>query len=107
MGGLTLDIAIAFLIRMVLNMWRKLASAGWSTCTGKMTSYRYECPGRGCDVGEYRYEYNVDGNLYRGRYRKPYYIRRSVDVRKSGSIGAEIQVRFCPNDPAKSVLMDY
>jgi hypothetical protein len=107
MGTGTFDKVIGFLIRTIANAWRNLASLSWPIYSGKMTSYHYKNPIWGCDYGEYRYKYSVDGGLYRGIYREPYFVGRDRDVQKSDSIGIEIQVRVCPKDPTKSVLDDF
>jgi hypothetical protein len=100
------DKLIGFSIRTGVNAWKRFASSGWPVYTGKVTSYHYEDPVLGCDYGEYRYKYSVDGNSYRGIYRDPYVNGKNRDARKSDTIGIEIQVRVCPKAPAKS-FPDY
>ena len=98
---------IGYLTRTIANACRKLASVSWPIYSGKMTSYHYQHSIWGCDYGEYRYKYSVDGNSCRGIYRDPYFIGRDRDVRKSDSVGIEIEVRVCPKDPTKSVLDNF
>ena len=107
MGWAGFDRVIGFLIRTVANASRKLASVSWPVYSGNITSYHYKDPFWGCDYGEYRYKYSVKGSLYRGMYRDPYFVSRAREAQNSGSIGTEIQVRVCPNDPTKSVLNDF
>jgi Protein of unknown function (DUF3592) len=105
MGGLVLDIFIAFAIRTSVNAWRKLASANWPIYPGEISSFRYEERLWGCDYGEYMYRYTIDGHSHEGIYRKPFFMRRSREVRKSGSIGKPVEVRVSPQDPRRSVLI--
>jgi hypothetical protein len=107
MAGLVLDIWIAFLIRTLVNAWRRIASASWPTHPGKITRFHYRHFGWGCDYGEYRYKYSVDGILYRGIYRDPYFVRRSPAAQRSDSVGSEAQVRVSPADPTKSFLTGF
>jgi Protein of unknown function (DUF3592) len=107
MAFLVIDIVIAFLVRTAVNAWRKTLSIHWPIHSGTIASFHYEDPAWGCDYGEYRYQYFVDGTVYRGKYQKPYYIRRSLDARESDSIGATIEVRVSPHDPAQSVLIGF
>jgi hypothetical protein len=107
MGGFVIDIWIAFLIRTIANAWRNLASAGWPVYPGKIAGFRYNRSGYGCDFGEYRYKYEVDGNSYLGIYKDPYFISRARDAQVSESVGADIEVRVSPKDPAKSVLINF
>lgn len=103
-GGL---VFIAFLIRVTVNAIRKLAGIGWPVRPAKIVSARYRGQNWGCDYTEYRYKYSVDGVLFQGIYRLPYLQPRVKDAQKSGSIGAEVKVRVCPGNPARSVLMGY
>jgi hypothetical protein len=101
------DKPIGFLIRIVGNAWKKIASSSWPVTSGKIISFHYVQPFWGCDYGEYRYKYDVGGNFYRGIYRAPYVNGKSPDARKSGSVGIEVQVRVSPKNPAKSVLDNF
>jgi hypothetical protein len=107
MGAFVLDIFIAFLIRASVNAWRRRAGAGWPIYPGKITSFHYEEQFWGCDYGEYAYRYTIDGHLHKGIYWKPFLMRRSRDVRESGSIGNDVEVRVSPHDPTKSVLIGF
>lgn len=107
MGGLVLDIYIAFLIRTTVNVWRNIVSAAWPVQSGKITSCRYRHPGFGCDYAEYRYKYSVDGGTFKGAYIEPFAIGRTKAAQKSSSIGADIQVRVCPSNPARSVPVNF
>jgi hypothetical protein len=107
MGWLVLDIWIAFLIHTIVNAWRRVTSAGWPIHSGKIVNFHYEKSSVGCDYGEYRYQYSVDGTMYGGIHRDPYFISRSRAARQSNSVGSEVQVRVSSADPAKSVLMHF
>ena len=98
---------IGFFFRTIVNFVRRGGTSNWPNYFGKITSYHYKHPNWGCDYGEYRYKYSVDGNSFRGVYRDPYFVGRDRDVRKSDSIGIQIQVRVCPKDPTKSVLDNF
>lgn len=80
---------------------------GWPIYSGKIIGFTYQREGFGCDYGEYRYEYSIDGNSYRGIFRAPYFIRRSLDAQRSNSIGAKVQVRVHSNNPENSVLTGF
>ena len=101
---------IAFLFRTFANTCYKLGTMNWPVYTGKMISCRYRDRWGSCfdcDYTEYRYKYYLDGNWYRGIYKTPYFISRNRDARKSGSIGAVVEVRVCPEDHTESVLLHY
>jgi len=107
MGGFVVDIWIAFLIRVAINAWKKLASAKWQVFDGSITDYRYIRPGIGCDYGEYSYTYSVNQLVYEGIHTVPYFMSRSKNARISDSIGVSVRVAVNSNYPAKSVLLGF
>ena len=107
MGGLVIDIWIAFLIRSGINVWKELASARWTECDGTITEYRYVSSDFGCDYGEYRYAYSVKDEAFEGIYSDPYFMSRSEKARVSNSVGEPVRIMVNPSDPTKSVLAGF
>lgn len=98
-----------FLVRIIINAWRKFTSARWPVYGGKIIGHRYRdnwgnCQ---CDYSEYRYKYFYDGNVFKGIYRVPYFVNRVKSARESSLIGTQARVRVCPADPARSILTNF
>jgi uncharacterized protein DUF3592 len=106
MGGLVIDIWIAFLIRSGMNVWKELVSARWTECKGTITDYNYVDSDIGCDYGKYHYAYSVNDEVFQGIYTDPYFMSRSEKARVSNSVGASVRIMVNPRDPTKSVLTD-
>jgi ribosomal protein L6P/L9E len=107
MGGLVLDIWIAFLVRTTVNGFRRLRSRKWpevsatvfNACTGVSGGF-------GCAVSTVSYHYRVGGEKHSGTHDEPCISRSSADyfVRDFPK-GKEITVRVDPGAPSRSVAL--
>jgi hypothetical protein len=107
MAWLVVDIYIAFLIRTAINAWKTVISLSWPVADGRIVDYRYIHPDIGCDYGEYRYKYSVDGSGCVGVYTDPYFVRRSRSAQISRAVGISVRVGVDPKNPARSVFKSF
>jgi hypothetical protein len=105
MGGLVIDIFIAFVVRVIINLWRVHQARKWNITSGRVTSRSLQEPGYGCDFVELKYRYKWDGERYTGVFREPYMFRHSKTFDQAGA-DSEISIRVNPEDPSKSIPAD-
>ncbi|MGC2636465.1 MAG: DUF3592 domain-containing protein [Acidobacteriaceae bacterium] len=107
MGGLILDIWVAFLIRTLANGFRRFRSRKWPTAKARVFSaYATGSGGFGCAVTTVSYDYRVGDEKYSGTYDWPCLSHSAAeDDAKIYPKGKEITVLYNPNDPSRSVAL--
>jgi|SRR6185437_2183247 len=106
MGGLVLDIYIAFAIRWLILLWRKRKSRKWPPVTGAARASSYvRSGGFGCAYADIPYEYAASGERYEGVLKKPFIDSQLGQAYVSYfSDGREVQIRVNPQNPSQSML---
>lgn len=107
MGGLVIDVVIAYFIRAILRLTRVLRSSGWRMESAKIVSARV---GGGwvwnCPTAEIAYIYRFEGEPYTGTDITPFLSESSAqDKAERFKRGETAQVRVNPADPERSVLI--
>jgi hypothetical protein len=107
MGGLVLDIYVAYLLRYTINLFKRIRSVCWASNLCNVTRAFWRRPDCGCDVAKVMYRYLVNGKVYRSTYIEPFLMggNRNGPV-KVLSPGTFLQIRYDPNDPTRSVLVE-
>ena len=106
MGGLVLDVWIAYLIKSVLRLRRLWGSSNWPVVRAKVDSswldggWIWNCP-----TAEVAYTYDFEGQTYSAIDSKPFMIEASV-LQRVGRYrrGEAVRVRVNPVHPQRSVL---
>lgn len=104
MGGLVLDIIVAWVGRWIIVFWRYILSRNWPVVSGTVVRSHFEKPGYGCMYVVFEYKYKANWERYRGELRKPYvnatnYAEAYV---RHHSPGSELMVRVDPKIPTRS-----
>jgi Protein of unknown function (DUF3592) len=107
MGGLVLDIWVAFLLRTVANWLRRFRSRAWPSINANVfQSIREPSGGFGCAVATVSYDYSVGGEKYSATHDEPCLSHSAANYfARLYPKGKEITVRYDPNDPARSVAL--
>jgi Protein of unknown function (DUF3592) len=106
LGGLIIDVLIAYVVRLVLRLARISRARRWTLVEAKITSafvgggWVWNCP-----TAEIAYEYDFDGQTYSSVETIPY----MTDSVAQGTVerfkdGVVVKVRVNPSEPAQSVL---
>ena len=106
LGGLVLDVVIAYLIKSALRLRRLWGSSKWPVVQAKVDSswldggWVWNCP-----TAEVAYTYDFEGQTYSAIDSKPFLIETSVEERvERYRAGESVRVRVNPVQPQKSVL---
>ncbi len=106
MGGLVLDVIIAYLIKSALRLRRLWGSSKWPLVHAKVDSswldggWVWNCP-----TAEVAYTYDFEDQTYSAIDSKPFMIEASV-LQRVGRYrrGEAVRVRVNPVHPQRSVL---
>ena len=106
MGGLVLDVLIAFLIKSTLRLRRAWGSGKWHRVEAKVNSsdltggWVWNCP-----TTEVTYTYKFSGQTYRATDSKPFLSENSAKAElELFKRGKHAVVRVNPRQPQRSVL---
>jgi Protein of unknown function (DUF3592) len=106
LGGLVLDIVIAYLIKSAVRLRRLWGSSKWPLVGTKVDSswldggWVWNCP-----TAEVAYTYDFEGQTYSAIDSKPFLIENSVKERlERYRAGEVVRVRVNPVQPQRSVL---
>jgi hypothetical protein len=104
MGGLVIDIFVAFVVRWAIIFWRGSASRNWPAVPGTVVRCHLEKPGIGCMYVELQYKYKFNFERHEGACNKPYFNATNYAeayVRHHPG-GSELKVRVNPKNPVRS-----
>ena len=106
MGGLVLDVVIAYLIKVVLRWRRALGSSRWERVQARVHSSRV---GGGwvwnCPTVEVAYSYEFGGQRYSAIDSNPFFSSASAELEAERfRAGQKVIVKVNPLLPQKSVL---
>lgn len=106
MGGLIIDVVIAYIIRLVVRFARTLRSGKWPTIEARIDSalvgggWVWNCP-----TADIAYTYAFGGQTYSSIESIPYMFesvaKTTVDRFQAGEA---VKVRVNPSDPQQSIL---
>ncbi len=106
MGGLVIDIVIAYVIKFVLRLRRAWGSGKWERVKARIISselgggYVWNCP-----TTEIAYTYKFAGQKYSAIDSNPYLIKSSAQVEAERfKPGDTAIVRVNPREPQRSVM---
>jgi Protein of unknown function (DUF3592) len=104
MGGLVLDIMVAWVVRWIVIFWRAAISRGRPAVSGTVVRSHLEKPGFGCMYVVIEYKYKSNWERYHSVLNKPYahatnYAEAYVRHHPAGS---ELRVRVDPKTPTRS-----
>jgi hypothetical protein len=102
MGGFVIDIFVAFVGRVTINLWRVFKARKWPVVKGRVIRRSLEEPGYGCEFVELKYNYKWEGERNEGVFREPFLFRHSKAFDQA-TADSEISVRVNPEDPEKSI----
>jgi hypothetical protein len=105
MGGLVLDVLLAFLFRILANWFRRVRSRKWPVAIA--TVHRSADSGAFFgDATTISYDYVVNGERYSGSHDVPCLSGSAAKYMvQVYSPGKEIKVRYKPDDPSRSVAL--
>lgn len=105
MGGLFVDIFVAYLVRILYQAWRRLGTSTWDLREAKVVSISRPPAAYGCPVVELVYSYEAGDRTCWGSADIPFIWRSSADdyVRKHAAESL-LAVRVKPDDPDVSTL---
>lgn len=106
MGGLFIDILIAYLVKSFVRLRRLSGSTRWQLVQGQVHSSRF---GGGwvwnCPIAEITYTYKFAGKTYGATDRKPFLFDTSAKERvERFPAGQEVSIRVNPTEPQESAL---
>lgn len=106
MGGLFIDVVIAFLIKSVLRVRRTWGSSRWQRVKGRIDSSSLEGGWvLNCPTTEVAYTYEFAGQTYSAIDCKPFLIESSAKVElEPFRPGEHAVVRVNPVEPQRSIL---
>ena len=106
MGGLVLDVVIAYLIKSALRLRRLLGSRKWPAVQARVDSawlggsWVWNCP-----TAEIAYTYEFDGQTYSAIDSNPFFLTETAKIQvERFRCGDAAIVRVNPAEPSKSVL---
>jgi hypothetical protein len=107
MGGLVLDVWVAFLLRTLTNGFRRLRSRSWPTATATVyQAYVEPSGGFGCAVATISCDYRVGEEKYSATHDEPCLSRSSAEsFARCYSPGKQLTIRYHPAAPSRSVAL--
>lgn len=106
MGGLIIDVLIAYLIKRIARFVRLWGSGNWTLVTANIISssfndnWVWNCP-----TVHITYTYQFNGQTYSGEDSKPFFFSRIGEIdAEQFKRGDKALVRVDPDQPQKSVL---
>ena len=106
MGGLVIDVVIAYLIKSALRFYRFWGSRNWKSVPAKIDSSRLDGSFVwNCYEADVAYTYKFEGQTFSAIDSKPYFIQNSAKLRvERYRAGETATIRVNPGQPQKSVL---
>jgi hypothetical protein len=107
MGGLVIDIVLAFLFKSFVRALRYVKSIRWKRSTATLVDSTVLDPYMGCPSVKVRYQVSNDGSQ-KGSDEVPFYLRGSAikyAERFSGDLG--VIVRVNPSNPRDMFFFPY
>jgi hypothetical protein len=104
MGGLVIDIFVAFVVRWAIVFGCRAASRDWPTVSGTVVRCHLEKPGFGCMYVAVQYKYKFSSERHDGVLNKPYFSATNdaeAYVRHHPG-GSQLTVRVDPKNPTRS-----
>ena len=107
MGGLVLDVFVAFLFRTAANCFRRIRGRSWPSIKAVVfQSYLEGSGGFGCAATTISYDYRVGGEKYSATHDEPCLSHSSGKYfAQLYPEGKEIAIRYKPDDPSRSVAL--
>jgi hypothetical protein len=104
MGGLVVDIFIAYVIKASMNMWRRCGSTKWAVSEGVVDSVE-ESRWWSVHVVSIQYHYDVAGERRDGSDEVNFIKgNSSYEFRRGIHSGMRVNLRVNPADPGASVI---
>jgi hypothetical protein len=106
LGGLVIDVVIAYLIKSTLRLYRFWGSSKWKSVPAKIDSSWLDGSFFwNCYEADVAYTYEFEGQTYSAIDSKPYFIQNSAKVRvECYRAGETATIRVNPAQPQESVL---
>jgi len=105
MGGLLLDIVVAFVFKTIALAVKGRGSGRWISVRGTVLAANSQIPALGCATAEVVYTFAVHGRKYSGLYERPFLSSGAAQsYARQFRPGQEIFVRAKPTDPSISVI---
>jgi hypothetical protein len=106
MGGLFIDVWIAYVIKWILRLRRMRGSGSWQLVKAKIDSALFDDSWAfNCPTVYIEYTYDFEGQTYNGEDSKPFLIGRFARERMElFKPGATAMARVNPHQPQKSAL---
>ncbi|HEY7403542.1 MAG TPA: DUF3592 domain-containing protein [Candidatus Angelobacter sp.] len=106
MVGLFIDVWIAYIIKLILRLYRTRGSSSWRRVKAKIDSSLFDDSWVwNCPTVYVEYTYDFDGQTYNGEDSKPFLSGRFAKERQELFKPGEVaMVRVNPHLPEKSVL---
>jgi hypothetical protein len=107
MGGLVLDIWVAFLVRSFANGFRRLRSRKWPAIKAIVSQSHVEPSGGfGCAVATISCDFQVGDEKYSATHDEPCMSRASAEYfARCYPRSKELIIRYDPSDPSRSVAL--
>ena len=107
MGGLVIDVVIAYIIRLIVRVFRLWRGSRWQLANARINSssvgggWVWNCP-----TTEIAYTYDFGGQTYSGIDTTPFMSKSSAEDKAELFKGGETaKVRVNPSEPERSVLI--
>ena len=103
MPGFVLDFYLGYLVRWLILLWRRSASANWPTVTGSIVRCQFKTQMFGGDYVVVQYRYKVGSERFQGVLNKPYiFPNYGAGFARSHSADSELNIRVNPLDRTRS-----
>jgi hypothetical protein len=103
MPGFVLDFYLGYLVRWLILLWRKSASANWPTVAGSIDRCNFDTQTFGGDYVGVQYRYEMDSERFQGVLKKPYiYPNYAAAFARFHPADRELKIRVSPQNPAQS-----
>jgi hypothetical protein len=107
MGGLVIDIVLAFLFKSVVRAFRFVKSLRWKRSTATVVDSTVLDPYMGCPSVKVHYQDSSDSSQ-QGTDEVPFYLRGSAKrYAQDFSLGMEVIVRVNPNNPGEMLFFPH
>ena len=106
MGGLFIDVLIAYVIKVIIRLGRVWRSRSWRPVTAKIVASRFDDNWVwNCPTIHIVYIYQIDGQTYNGTDSKPFLFSSNGEIdAECFKPGETATVRVDPHEPEKSIL---
>ena len=105
-------VLVIFLAVMAERGWqwlRRRQARSWPVAQGRVHSADWRQPRTGTNryfLGDISFYYFVDGHFYSGYHRRSFSRAAAASAWIKNMLGASIEVRYDPQSPAQSVLLE-